>query len=132
MDHLHERTQLIPSDKPYSIIIFECHLPTPYRVEGYDHATDTHIFDYGTLEECNVFFESLKAELIEHGNYVCEVGCCLSKTQVPRQILINYTPYEVWKALYRNLNAQDAVREVDRVLTENRKGSSLFSERRHV
>ena len=121
MQNLYDYFFHIPNKKPYSIVICEAVYPSPYRVEGYDLETDPEIFGFGTLEECTKMFESLKNQLIEQGNYVVEVGCCVSKTQVPRSLCINYPPYEVWKVLYRNLNIQDQVRESDRIFTEGRK-----------
>ena len=83
----------------------------PYRIEGLapqrDDDGDIDIFAYGTRAECDAVFDKLKSVLIGLGNSVREVGCCVSKTQVPRHMLVNYPPYEVWKAIYRNLNVQD-------------------------
>ena len=109
----------IPRDKPYSIVIFECFFPQPYRVEGCDWE-EAYVLGYGTLEECNTHFDKIKTLLTEEGNGVHEVGCSVSKTQVPRNMLINCSPYHVWKAIYLCLQAQPSVREVDKVLTQAR------------
>lgn len=126
MQDLQRRTQLIPTDTPYSIVICECAYPTPYRVEGLPTGKDPEYLDYGALEECDALFDKLKKHLIESGYYVVEVGCCVTRTQVPRQMLVNYTPYDVWKAIYRNLNVQDQVLIGDRILTEGRKGRKRY------
>lgn len=121
MTHQDEHLTLIPPDTPYSIVICESIYPKPYRVEGLaSNADDPDIFGCGTLEECQTLFQRLKAVLIEDKHYVQEVGCCVSRTQAPRQMLINFSAYHVWKTLYRNFNAQAKVREVDKILTEVR------------
>ena len=118
---------LIPKKKRYSIIICESISPTPYRVEGYDFETDIDILEYGTLEQCNKFFDNIKIELSKQGNYVVETGCYISHIQIPRQILINCTPYNVWKVIYKNLQIQDQVKIIDNVLTEIRKSRGIIS-----
>ena len=129
LEALQSKTELIPPETPYSIVICASGLGTPYRVEGKPDVTgaESYIFGGGSRAGCDMLFDDLKNVLIGQGNYVREVGCARSKTQVPRQMLINYTPYEVWKAIYRNLCVQEQVRADDRILTEGRNGYPNFT-----
>lgn len=112
--------------KPYSIVITETISPDAtgycYRVEGLssDANADLDIFGYGTLEECNEIFDVIKNTLIKVDLYVREVGCRSSRILIPRQMLVNYSPYEVWKRLYINLQSQDKIAEADKVLLDIR------------
>ena len=112
--------------KPYSIVITETISPDAtgycYRVEGLssDANADLDIFGYGTLEECNEIFDVIKNTLIKVDLYVREVGCHSSRILIPRQMLVNYTPYVVWKILYRNLRTQHQIAEADKVLSDIR------------
>ena len=112
--------------KPYSIIIIETISPDAtgycYRVEGLssEDNADEDIFGYGTLEECNEIFDVIKDVFTKGGLYVREVGCHSSRILIPRQMLVNYSPYVVWKRLYINLQSQDKIAETDEVLSDIR------------
>ena len=99
MNNLSALIQRIPTDRPYSIVIFETFID-PYRVEGYDHETDIDIFGKGTLAACNARFDTLKTYLCNAGHRVQETG---RRPLVPRHMLINASPSHIWKVLYQNL-----------------------------
>ena len=105
MKNLSELIQRIRTDSPYSIAIFDTVIAL-YRVEGYDLETDIDIFGHGTLAVCNERFETLKTELCNAGHRVQETGC---RPMVPRHMLINASPYHIWKVLYQNLAGKPCV-----------------------
>ena len=109
----------IPADKPYSIVIVE-HDDELYCVEGYDYENDVEAWEIGSLQACCIVFDEIKQMLTESGRTVCEVGTHLSTIMQPRQMLINHTPLNVWKAIYRNLQLKDRIAKTDKILSEVR------------
>ena len=115
MNNLSQLIQRIPTDKPYSIVIFRTFID-PYRVEGYDHETDIDIFGKGTLAACNQLFDTIKAALGNAGHRVQETG--YRGIMLPRTVLINASPYHIWKTLYDTLRGQPSIRNTDKILRE--------------
>lgn len=127
---LHTIPEAIPKDIPYSIIICESIFPHPYRVEIYDYRDNVNVLVCGELTQCDTYFDQLKSLLIAAGNTVHEVGCGVSKQQVPRQMLVNCPPLVVWKRIYNNLKTQALVRQTDRILSALRDNRVLTSDGR--
>ena len=122
-------TAYLPHIKPpmiYTFIICEqSHTYRPglhYRVKAYDQnpKNDVSIINYGSLKDCNQTFDEIKEPLIGWGNYIQEIGTDSSRILIPRQMVVNFTPYQVWKHLDHNLKAQATVNKVYRKLSAYR------------